>query len=111
MPNWCMNKVEFDREPVGIDEFLVSSDSGAMELDAMKLMPPPGGVYDYDWCVENWGSKWEPIELKLEGTTMTFDSAWSPPIGVYAALQERVPEATFEAYWADEGCDDFDSVL
>ena len=75
-----------------------------------------GYVSWYEWCTSEWGTKWNAYDCSVVQDEPThlevhFNTAWSPPIGVYAALQERVPEATFEAYWADEGCDDFDSVL
>jgi hypothetical protein len=53
--------------------------------------------YWYDWCVNNWGTKWDigsddgevrglnPTIVDNEAT-MGFDSAWSPPIGLYEEL-------------------------
>jgi hypothetical protein len=53
--------------------------------------------YWYDWCVNNWGTKWDigsdngevhglnPTIVDNEAT-MSFDSAWSPPIGLYERL-------------------------
>jgi hypothetical protein len=53
----------------------------------------------YMWCVENWGTKWDigsdngevrglnPTIVDNEAT-MSFDSAWSPPIGLYNKLVE-----------------------
>jgi hypothetical protein len=47
----------------------------------------------YDWQVANWGTKWDPdVEvLDWDGTTLSvsFDSAWSPPIGFYEWLTEQ----------------------
>jgi hypothetical protein len=47
----------------------------------------------YDWCVRNWGTKWdvdmheENPEVKVNCTTgLSFDSAWSPPLELYASL-------------------------
>jgi hypothetical protein len=48
----------------------------------------------YDFCVAEWGTKWEPrmdetIPFELDGhvLTMWFDTAWSPPIPIYHALE------------------------
>jgi hypothetical protein len=53
--------------------------------------------YWYNWCVNNWGTKWDigsdngevhglnPTIVDNEAT-MSFDSAWSPPIGLYEEL-------------------------
>lgn len=56
--------------------------------------------YWYDWCVNNWGTKWDigSDNNELHGlnptivdneATMSFDSAWSPPIGLYKELVLR----------------------
>jgi hypothetical protein len=48
----------------------------------------------YDFCVAEWGTKWEPrldetMPFDLDGhvVTMWFDTAWAPPIGIYHALE------------------------
>lgn len=42
------------------------------------------------WRVDNWGTKWDILSHDLTRTdeelTAVFDSAWSPPIGVYEKL-------------------------
>lgn len=47
----------------------------------------------YDFQVANWGTKWDVdcdggVEVSEDGKTVTasFDSAWSPPIGIYNEL-------------------------
>jgi hypothetical protein len=71
------------------------------------------GVKDwYDFCVARWGTKWDvggdsaysdPVELK-EGqndVTLGFDSAWSPPVGVYEAMVEQ--GFSVRAYYYEPG--------
>jgi len=60
-------------------------------------LPMPEGEDWYDWNIENWGTKWDigsdngevhglnPTVVDNEAT-MSFDSAWSPPIGLYEEL-------------------------
>lgn len=48
----------------------------------------------YDYQVAKWGTKWdvdpyEPATLNGNSITFGFDSAWSPPTGVYEALEEQ----------------------
>ncbi len=50
----------------------------------------------YDFCVSHWGTKWdvdpydpEDVVIKDNCIEFGFDSAWSPPIGVYEALVEQ----------------------
>lgn len=48
----------------------------------------------YEWCVDHWGTKWDArnidaLELNNGALVLHFDSAWSPPIGIYAELHVR----------------------
>jgi len=50
----------------------------------------------YDYCVNEWGTKWDvgldgawgdPAQIQEDGRlTLSFDSAWSPPLGAYEKL-------------------------
>jgi hypothetical protein len=77
----------------------------------------------YDFNVANWGTKWEiggngdTAEIEDDGLTFSasFESAWSPPIGVCEALLEQGFDVTLYYYepgmgfvgkWED-GCDDY----
>jgi len=63
----------------------------------------------WDWRVTNWGTKWdvgsdsEEADISDNGKTLTlsFDSAWSPPLGVF----ERAVEDGWEvkAYYYEPG--------
>lgn len=74
----------------------------------------------YDYQVAKWGTKWDvdaydTVELDGNGITFGFDSAWSPPIGVYEELVEQgfkvkafyyEPGMCFAGKWED-GDDDY----
>jgi hypothetical protein len=62
----------------------------------------------YDFCVNRWGTKWDvdcqgQVDLHPEGTMVTasFDSAWSPPVGVYEELVEQ--GYSVRAYYYESG--------
>jgi hypothetical protein len=48
----------------------------------------------YDWCVNEWGTKWDvgadgnPAQDIPGGLMLGFDSAWSPPCAAYEKLTE-----------------------
>ena len=75
----------------------------------------------YDWQVANWGTKWDigadgyPAQDIEGGLMLTFDSAWSPPIGAYEKLLEQgfriyatyyEPGMAFAGIW-DNGDDQY----
>lgn len=60
----------------------------------------------YDYQVSNWGTKWEvepydTAELEDNVLSFGFDSAWSPPTGVYYMLVEQ--GFTVKAFYFEPG--------
>lgn len=64
-----------------------------------EFIPVPEDIGEgwYDFCVSNWGTKWDfggADNLGLGATRVgnqvscTFDSAWAPPVGLYEKLVE-----------------------
>ena len=155
MPNWCNNTVEISHKdrskmealvaavnegkfcnfakPVPEDLHIVAgrvgddTDPKQIELEAQEKLNEEKYGYQnwYDFCVNNWGTKWDvdpynPIEFDSEWdknnkVTFGFDSAWSPPLGVYEALIEQgfavrgyyyEGGMCFAGIWED-GIDDF----
>lgn len=65
----------------------------------LRLYPDGYNVGGYNWCIENWGTKWEAMQpqgvigkFKL---WFTFDTAWSPPIPIVDALKKQYPSLHF----------------
>ena len=73
----------------------------------------------YEWCVENWGTKWgfchvqEP-ELQGYGDEGTliyhFDTAWSPPEPLVKKMGELFPDLTLDLRYF-EGLMQFNGIL
>ena len=61
----------------------------------------------YDFCSNEWGTKWDVGDegsqtlVNENELTTYFDSAWSPPTGAYAKLQDLGFEV--EAYYYESG--------
>lgn len=63
----------------------------------------------YDFCVTEWGTKWDVggrdafLHSKdSDHLNVSFESAWSPPTGVYCKLQELGFDV--QAYYYEPGC-------
>ena len=61
----------------------------------------------YSWRTNNWGTKWEVTiehwnrQENNDGTVtfeFNFDSAWSPPVGVYDTVSQRDDWSVFATY-------------
>ena len=139
MPNWCNNVVEITHEdPAMIDRVRKAFNEGAL---LQEFIPVPQELKDavadfqvnealmekygysnwYDFCVNEWGTKWDigadgyMAEDNSTGLSLTFDSAWSPPIGAYEKLTDLgfairayyyEPGMCYAGIWED-GHDDY----
>jgi hypothetical protein len=98
MPNWCLNKLTISHEDRSkVMEFVhVYKEGKACE----HYLPRPADKDWYEWNISNWGTKWDigsdngevhglnPTIVDNEAS-MSFDSAWAPPIGLYKELVLR----------------------
>lgn len=66
----------------------------------------------YDWCVMNWGTKWNFCDVELEEETdeqlhYSFSTAWNMPIPVLFKMSKMFPALTFE-YLGNEESEEFE---
>lgn len=118
MPNWCSNSAtirfptkekadEFKATIERVQSDYAFKDSNGNEVTILgHFVPEPNYENDdqgwYWWRVENWGTKWDITlydwwEEDDCAVSLTFDSAWSPPIESYRAMQDQdiVVHATY----------------
>jgi len=121
MPNWCNNTVEIYHEdssmiervregfngdglfgaliPVPESLHIVAGYLGdgeeqrKLEEDTARNIATHGYGNWYDYCVNEWGTKWDvngdgyPAQDIPGGLMLSFDSAWAPPIAAYDKLE------------------------
>jgi hypothetical protein len=140
MPNWCNNYLELEHEdPAMIEraqkafadgkllaEFCpvpeslhivagrVGDDDNAeqkkLEEDTARNIATHGYANWYDYCVNEWGTKWDvggdgdqATITSPNSISMGFDSAWAPPI----AAMEKFQDLGFKVkliYWESGMC-------
>jgi hypothetical protein len=93
MPNYCDNNLRLkhsDQSKIDSLEKMLSSDN--QEL-FNYLRPNPNGDWNYDWSINNWGSKWDASIIDWDRNDneiwISFESAWSPPTKLYDFLTEN----------------------
>ena len=142
MPNYCNNVVEI-RGPVKVVKALVDH---KLDFQKIHPYPPElditagrEGADDspeqkalvaaeesnlkkygyknwYDWCVNNWGTKWNAggdndamqvdfdEDVGNQGIALfQFDTAWAPPLGVLEKLMDTHPELSIECRYHEPG--------
>jgi len=80
------------------------------QKDVQPLIDKYGHADGYNWCIDNWGTKWDvcdSAEVDIADDTLTcfFTSAWSPPVNGFNAISKLFPNATFELCYYEEGYD------
>ena len=88
MPNHCYNRLTITSDNHGL--LIQMRDAALMEDGQLLefLCPFTEEIdyqYDYDWCVKNWGTKWdifdvEAVSLIDDTLELNFCTAWSPPV-------------------------------
>ena len=149
MPNWCNNSVVLRHEDpamierarkafngegllqefIPVPKELTETVSGFVGMDKQAEheaqqaanIKKYGYANWYDFCVNEWGTKWEigadgnPAQDIPGGLMLGFESAWSPPIAAYEKLLEMgfeieamyyEPGMAFAGVW-DNGHDDY----
>lgn len=114
MPNWCnnvvtikhKNKKALDRVAKAFNEERLCAEfipipKELEEVNAPNNSPSRNELIEkygepdwYQFCVNNWGTKWDvspccPAQLKENEACLYFDTAWSPPTGLYDKLVEE----------------------
>lgn len=61
----------------------------------------------YDWCWENWGTKWNACDVFMDYRggdycTIEFDTAWSSPTPIFEKMHEMYPDLDIVVQYADE---------
>ena len=140
MPNWCNNTLELEHDDPAmierakkafadgrlLDEFIPvpaslhivagcvgdKDDPKQIELEAQEKANLETHGYStwYDFCVNEWGTKWDVGADGMVGsddspnaTVMSFDSAWAPPV----AAMEKFMDLGFRVklyYWESGMC-------
>jgi len=149
MPNWCNNSVEiYHEDPVMIERVRTAFNDGRLlaefipipqslrivagcvgdpdeqkklEEDTARNKEVHGYGNWYDYCVNEWGTKWDvgadgnPAQDIPGGLMLGFESAWAPPCAAYEKLTEQgfrikamyyEPGMAFAGIWED-GDDDY----
>jgi len=78
-------------EPLMIPAIFGDVDAAMQERRDFN-MKEYGAIDWYNWCIANWGTKWDAssVDIKrIDDTTveLTFDTAWSPPIEWYRHME------------------------
>ena len=110
MPNDCHNSIVIIGHEEDLDIF------EANHLRFSYFVPPPPGLTPdehFDWCCDNWGTKWDNpsegpcatrvIHRSNNELRMYVWTAWAPPFPFLSTLLDRYPRCWIKNTWNEEG--------
>jgi hypothetical protein len=105
MPNWCDNTVTLTH-PDSQKLDALEAELEKSEPEVLKHLRPYEGGWDYGWCAENWGTKWDANIVHYEridesSIQITFETAWGPPTALYEFIEND--GWSVEAYYHEGG--------
>jgi hypothetical protein len=95
-----------------IDEIkavLTDPEEDSKLLKWMRPLPEDQQENWYDWCVTNWGTKWDICnafvqdDTEEDAVTFTFDTAWAPPVEAFRYWAEQDGRVTYRLSFIEEG--------
>ncbi|HIJ11475.1 TPA: hypothetical protein HA278_05450 [Candidatus Woesearchaeota archaeon] len=143
MPNWTENWVSFKgpyQDISKIEKHLQSDDNEEGCFDFHKILPQPDDLergrlikvnagedkktviatmseQEYNWCIDNWGTKWNSCDPEIhtrgmdsdnitEHIVYKFNTAWCTPAGITIAIRnmlyDKYPEVEMHWFHRDE---------
>ena len=105
MPNWCCCEISITGNMEKISKMLSKDEDG--ETEFLRNLVPYEGEWDYDWCLNNWSTKWdvggnglEVYDNKLCGWA---DFAWSPPLDCFKTYCKQNPDVFIKMCYIEPG--------
>lgn len=107
MPNYCNNITTFQHTDKSLIDSLENEVKKGDDARIMQLLYPGPEDWDYNWCVTNWGTKWDAIIVnwtRIDDNIIeiTFDTAWNPPLDFYHFIESK--EWSITSYYDEPGC-------
>ena len=117
MPNWCQNFATFIcPTKTKYDELLesITNDTWFQTFASLGLDKNEyEDGYERTTAIAVWNTKWPPQEVEIVSTSddtftieVSFDTAWSPPTGVYCKMKSDFDIDT-TAFYEELGCQFF----
>ena len=112
MPNWCDNHLQICGSDDAVAKFMKENVNRDNELSFAMSCPVPEelGDWDYYWCRDNWGTKWDATDSQVEDSDIHFNTAWGPPTAWLEKVAEKYSTLSFTLRYAESGCG-FSGVL
>ena len=117
MPNHVTNEVYISFKDQGTTkkflEFVKGKDEEGKEVPFTfnAIAPLPNGKWNYNWCCNNWGTKWDCYSTSYSDESVFMDNeddkyvrfefytAWSPPQPILEKINEKFGDKIEYCRW------------
>lgn len=108
MANDIFNSIGFIGEETRVKEIMenIKNDEdgfGSIDFDKVISMPEAINITEYEWCLENWGTKCNACEFfeSKQAFEILFSTAWSAPHPILKELARMYPDVEIAHEWED----------
>jgi hypothetical protein len=117
MPNWCNNYATFICPTKDVYTDLIYSIVHEKWFETFAPLQIDDVTNESGWdahiAIDMWGTKWTPSNIEINNSydetytlEVSFDTAWSPPIGVYKIMNKKF-DININAFYEEYGCNFF----
>jgi hypothetical protein len=117
MPNWCYNSTILTSPSKDVYDKLLDAIKNNKWFQTFAPLEDYEDGWNYESAVSIWHTKWPPHDLEIgnedeENLTieLSFDTAWSPPTGVYSRMNKNFSIET-TSYYYELGCEFFGKCI
>jgi hypothetical protein len=122
MPNWCYNFAEIKCPDKEIYNKLIYSITNKCWFTTfaplnIDIESENENEFDYNLAKDLWKTKWNPDDIEIVNKDenlytiiIAFETAWTPPTGVYSIMNKKYNIETI-AYYEELGCEFFGECI
>ena len=117
MPNWCSTDIEIIGPTTEMKKLAAIVNSNDDPGFLQTICPGPED-WDYNWSVQNWGTKWDLVEGHAEVEELATahpilqsvlriatQTAWAPPTEALDFYHQENPEYIVKCFYYEPGMD------
>ena len=105
MPNWVTNILTINASDDIIAKIKEEVKTEGNDFDFNTIVTMPVEIENngsYNWCVDNWGTKWNSSEIYVLDDGFIFNTAWGTPFELILSLSKKYSDAEFNVKYSDE---------
>lgn len=105
MPNWCFNRITVSKDalPELLSRYITKTEEGEDVFDFEKIVPIGDVENWYERRFKEWGAVRNTCDTLIDDSSISFYTAWAPPMPIIIKLAELHKDITFTFEYNEPG--------